>query len=81
VPEITIERLKHAIAVTAYVMVRHDLPQLLPTLKRLESARDDLARDGDALDYAKRVLERGAISVESPAHYKMLPSPALADAA
>ena len=79
--DVTIDRLNRAITVTAYVMTRHRLPQILPTLKRLKSARDDLARDGDALDYARRVLERDAISVDRPSHYRMLPNQPLADAA
>jgi hypothetical protein len=55
-----IERLNVAIAMTAYVIQRHNLPQVLPTLKRLEAARDDLLRDGDPIEYAKRALERSA---------------------
>jgi len=58
---ITIEQLDAAIAVTAYVMQRHNLRQILPTLKRLEAARDDLLVNGDALEYAKRALERFTI--------------------
>jgi hypothetical protein len=75
---ITIERIERAIAMTAYVMQRHDLPQLLPTLKRLETARDELMHDGDALEYARRVLARGAVSVD---RCKMLPSPPSTNAA
>jgi hypothetical protein len=60
---ITIERLDAAIAFTAYAMQRHNLPQLLPTLKRLEAARDDLLVNGDALEYAKRAFERVTIEV------------------
>ncbi len=78
---VTIDRLSNAIMVTAYAMVRHDLPQLLSTLKRLEAARDNLSRDGDALDYAKRVLDGGAVLVGGTSHCKRLPSPPLADAA
>jgi hypothetical protein len=61
---VTIERLDHAIAVTAYCMTRHNLPELLPTLKRLQTERDNLIRDGDPIEYARRVLEHGAISLE-----------------
>lgn len=78
---VTIERVERAITMTAYAMQQHKLPQFLPALKRLEAARDDLARDGDALDYARRALERGAISVDRAFHCRMLPSPPLADAA
>jgi hypothetical protein len=44
---VTIERLERAIAVTAYCMTKHNLPQLLPTLKRLEAERDNLIANGD----------------------------------
>jgi hypothetical protein len=37
-------------------MVRHDLPQLLPTLRRLEAERGRLVREGDPLSYARKVL-------------------------
>jgi hypothetical protein len=61
---VTVERLENAITMTAYVMAHHNLPQLLPTLKRLEAERDNLLRNGDPIEYAKRVLERGTIAVE-----------------
>ncbi len=74
----TIERLNHAIAVTAYVMQRHNLPQLLATLKRLEAARNDLLVNGDPLEYAKRVLERSTIGLPN---YKSDPNRPLTHAA
>jgi hypothetical protein len=40
---ITVARLDRAIELTARAMTLHDLPQLLPTLKRLEAERDRLA--------------------------------------
>jgi hypothetical protein len=55
---ITIERLERAITITATAMARHNLPQLLPTLKRLEAERDKLIVDGDPIDYAKRLMAR-----------------------
>ena len=61
---VTIARLDNAITLTAYVMQRHNLPQLLPTLKRLENERDKLRRDGDPIEYAKRVLERSTNAVQ-----------------
>ena len=45
-------------------MQRHKLPQLLPTLKRLEAELEKLRTDGDAIEYAKRVLERSAIEMD-----------------
>ena len=53
---VTVERLERAIAITAEAMTRHNLPQLLPTLKRLEAERDKLIADGDPIAYAKRLL-------------------------
>lgn len=76
-----IDRLDQAINITAYAMVQHKLPQILPTLKRLEAERDALARDGDAIDYAKRVLERGAMSINRPSHCRTIPSQPLGRAA
>ena len=61
---VTIARLDNAITLTAYVMERHNLPQLLPTLKRLENGRDQLRRDGDPIEYAKCVLERSTNAVQ-----------------
>ena len=61
---VTIARLDNAITLTAYVMQRHNLPQLLPTLKRLENGRDQLRRDGDPIEYAKRVFERSTNAVQ-----------------
>jgi hypothetical protein len=47
-------RLERAIDITAYCMVRHELPQLLSTLKRLEQ---ELAKNQEsALEYARIVL-------------------------
>jgi hypothetical protein len=57
---VTIERLNHAIQVTSRVMAHHNLPQLLPTLKRLETERDKLLSEGDPIAYAKKVLARYA---------------------
>jgi hypothetical protein len=54
--EVTLERLDRAIQLTARCMVNHQLPQILPTLKRLQAERDRLLREGDALEYARRVL-------------------------
>jgi hypothetical protein len=71
--DVTLERLENAITMTAYVMRRHRLPQLLTTLQRLEAARDDLLVNGDPLEYAKRVLERGTIEVQSRINVAWLP--------
>jgi hypothetical protein len=59
---VTVERLENAITMTAYVMAHHNLPQLLPTLKRLEAERDRLLQEGDPIEYAKRVLQQGTVT-------------------
>ena len=53
---ITVERLERAITITAEAMTRHGLPHLLPTLKRLETERDNLIANGDPIAYAERLL-------------------------
>jgi hypothetical protein len=81
---VTIERIERAITLTAYIMQRHNLPQLLPTLKRLEAARDDLQVNGDALEYAKRILDRGTIAAQRRSnlpHYNIDPNHASAHGA
>ena len=55
---VTIERLERAIAVTDYCMTKHNLPQLMPALKRLEAERDNLIANGDPIQYAERILKR-----------------------
>jgi hypothetical protein len=52
----SLERLEKAIKTTADVMVKFNLPQLMPTLKRLEAERDELMKNGDPIGYAKRYL-------------------------
>jgi hypothetical protein len=72
-PTVTIERIKNAIKMTARCMVSHDLgPQLMPTLKRLEAERDRLMRDGDAIEYAKRVLA-ASCAEPFPVRHELMP--------
>jgi hypothetical protein len=59
---VTVELLEHAITMTAHCMAEHNLPQLLPTLKRLEAERDRLLQEGDPIEYAKRVLRQGTVT-------------------
>lgn len=54
--EVTIDRLERAIKTTARVMVHLDMPQIAPTLKRLEVERDRLKAEGDALEHAREIL-------------------------
>ena len=58
---VTVERLENAITMTAYVMAHHNLPQLLPTLKRLEAERDRLLQEGDPIEYATYAASKGGV--------------------
>ena len=71
--ELTIDRLEHAIAFTAYCMTEWKMRELLPALKRLEAERSRLAEEGDALDYAEKVLAKSAKLIEQSTRY--LPAP------
>jgi hypothetical protein len=53
---VTLERLERAVTITAEMMARHNLPQLLATLKRLEAERDNLIAHGDPIEYGRRLL-------------------------
>ena len=59
-PIVTTESLNRAIQTTAEMMLRHNLRQIAPTLRRLEAERDRLLQEGDPLEYAKRILARAA---------------------
>jgi hypothetical protein len=54
--EVTVERLERAIRFTARVMLNSNMPEIRPTLERLAAERDRLVNDGDALEYARRLL-------------------------
>jgi hypothetical protein len=58
--KVTVERIERAIKMTAEAIVRHNLPEIVPTLKRLETERDRLLQEGDPIAYAKRLLARNA---------------------
>jgi hypothetical protein len=57
---VTVERLERAIIITARCIAEFNMPEILPTLKRLEVERDRLVAEGDPVEYAKRVLARNA---------------------
>jgi hypothetical protein len=54
--EVTVERLELAIKAVAGWIVNYDLRQAAPTLKRLHAERERLLKEGDPIEYAKRVL-------------------------
>jgi hypothetical protein len=70
--DVTIDRLEQAITFTAYAMRAFGMRELLPVLKRLEAERDRMAEEGDALEYADRVLARSTKPIEPP---RYLPPP------
>jgi hypothetical protein len=55
---VTIERLDRCIKIVAGWIVQHNIPEAIHALKRMEAERDRLLREGDAIDYAKKVLAR-----------------------
>jgi hypothetical protein len=63
--DVTIDRLDRAITFTAYAMREFGMRELLPALKRLEAERDRLAEEGDALEYADKVLARSTKLIEA----------------
>jgi hypothetical protein len=54
---ITVARLNNAIRIIAKGMTLHKEPKARPILERLVEARDRLRSEGDALEFARRVLE------------------------
>ncbi|WP_213775061.1 hypothetical protein [Bradyrhizobium sp. dw_78] len=60
--ELTAEDYETAVQALAFMIQYHNLPGALPLLIRMEAERDRLIAEGGALDYARRVLARGAIN-------------------
>jgi hypothetical protein len=54
--EVTVERLERAIQFTVRVMLNSNMREIRPTLERLVAERDRLVKEGDALEYARRLL-------------------------
>lgn len=61
--EVTVERLQRAILIVARGMQFHKMPEAIPIIRRLEAEIVKLEAEGDALDYARRILERNAITI------------------
>ena len=55
---ITIERLERAIRIVADMMVKHNRPGLIVTIRRLEAERDRLRNETDPIAYAKQILSQ-----------------------
>jgi FtsZ-binding cell division protein ZapB len=54
------ERIDRAIDTVAQMMVKHDMPDLIVTIRRLEAERDSLRQETRAMDYAKEILRKRA---------------------
>ena len=55
---VTVKRLDRCIKIVASWIVEYNMPEAIHALNRLEAARDVLLWEGDAIDYAKKVLAR-----------------------
>ncbi len=56
---ITVERIDRAIETVARVIVMHDMPELMATIRHLEAERDRIQQETSAIDYAREILRRG----------------------
>jgi hypothetical protein len=61
----TIEEIKLAIATTAYCIRRHNMPELLPTLKRFQAHLVEREAEGDAMACADRALAEYAKAISN----------------
>jgi hypothetical protein len=57
---VTVERLERAIHIVADMIMKHDRPRLITTIRRLEAERDRLRNETDPMEYAKQILLRTA---------------------
>jgi hypothetical protein len=53
---VTVERLERAIRIVADMMVKHNRPGLIVTIRRLEAERDRLRNETEPIAYAKQIL-------------------------
>ena len=59
---LTVERLERAIKTIAAAMVEHDLPGLLVYIRRLETERNRILQQADAIEYAKELLGQNRVT-------------------
>jgi hypothetical protein len=52
------KRINRAIHTVADMMVKHQMPQLIVTIRYLEAELDKLRQETAAMDYAKEILTR-----------------------
>ncbi len=53
---VIVERIDHDIGIVAAMMIKHDMPHLIVTIRHLEAERDKLGQETAAMDYAKEIL-------------------------
>jgi hypothetical protein len=70
----SIKEIELAIKLVAYGMKFHKMPEALPVLKRFEAYLEQRLAEGDAMDYADRVLDRYTKSVSNDNASPMLES-------
>jgi HAMP domain-containing protein len=57
---VTVERIDRAMHTVASMMVKHDMPHLIVTIRFLEAAQEKLQQETAAMDYAKEILRKRA---------------------
>jgi hypothetical protein len=57
---VTVERIGRAIHIIAHMMIKHDMPHLIATIRFLEVEQDKLRQQTAAMDYAKEILAKRA---------------------
>ena len=57
---VTVERIDRAMHTVASMMVKHDKPHLIVTIRFLEGAQEKLQQETAAMDYAKEILRKRA---------------------
>jgi hypothetical protein len=60
---VTAERIERAIDTVARMMVKHDMPHLIITIRRLETERDQLRQATSAMDYAREIVRRNGRNI------------------
>lgn len=62
---VTVERIERNIRTVARMMVKHNMPELIVTIRFLEAERDKLRQQTAAMDYAKELLAQKGRNIGS----------------
>jgi hypothetical protein len=54
--KVTAERIERAKRTVARMMVKHDMPHLIETIRYLEAAQEKLRQETAAMEYAREIL-------------------------